>query len=180
MLILDGIDLAVQQPILHAHPWLARASEVLHAVGPGRLAWMEAMLSALDGTPLSEHQKVGAIGLLASHTLDRLRIGEELSSTGRTAAVGATADGAPAPDLGELITMLASADEHPALRRAAAAGRVLLPGRRPRRRGRAGLRDRAHPRRDRAPDRARLLTRPQPTPSTAASGVSVARGRLGA
>ena len=96
--------LAVQQPILHAHPWLARTSEVLHAVGPGRLAWMEAMLSALDGTPLSEHQKVGAIGLLASHTLDRLRIGEELSGAGRTAAVGTTADGAPAPDLGELIT----------------------------------------------------------------------------
>ena len=54
------------------------------------------MLSALDGTPLSEHQKVGAIGLLASHTLDRLRIGEELSGAGRTAAVGTTADGASA------------------------------------------------------------------------------------
>jgi AcrR family transcriptional regulator len=119
--------LAVQQPILRAHPWLAHTSEVLHAVGPGRLAWMEAMLSALDGTPLSEHQKVGAIGLLASHTLDRLRVEEELSGAGRTAAVGATADGAPAPDLGQLITMLASQDEHPALRRAAAQGAFSYP-----------------------------------------------------
>jgi AcrR family transcriptional regulator len=119
--------LAVQQPILHAHPWLARTSQVMHAVGPGRLAWMEAMLAALDGTPLSEHQKVGAIGLLASHTLDRLRVGEELSGAGRTAAVGSTADGAPAPDLGALISTLASPDEHPSLRRAAADGAFSYP-----------------------------------------------------
>ncbi|KRD43445.1 hypothetical protein ASE38_04135 [Cellulomonas sp. Root930] len=119
--------LAVQQPILRAHPWLARASAVLHAVGPGRLAWMEAMLSALDGTPLTEHQKVGAIGLLASHTLDQLRIGEELSGAGRTAAVGTTAGGALPPDLGELITILATPDEHPTLRRAANAGAFSFP-----------------------------------------------------
>ena len=119
--------LAVQQPILHAHPWLARTSQVLHAVGPGRLAWMEAMLAALDGTPLSEPQKVGAIGLLASHTLDRLRIVEELSGTGRAAAVGTTADGGPPPDLGGLISLLSSADEHPALRRAAAVGAFSFP-----------------------------------------------------
>ena len=119
--------LAVQQPILQAHPWLARTSQVLHAVGPGRLAWMEAMLSALDGTPLTEEQKVGAIGLLASHTLDQLRIGEELSRSGRTAALGSAADGAPVPDLGELITTLASPAEHPALLRAAAQGAFSIP-----------------------------------------------------
>ena len=112
-------------PAARFHQAVDRAG--LHAVGPGRLAWMEGMLSALEDTPLSERQKVGAIGLLASHALDRLRIGEELSSTGRTAAVGATADGAPPPDLGRLITMLASADEHPALRRAAAQGAFSYP-----------------------------------------------------
>ncbi|WP_421735777.1 TetR family transcriptional regulator [Cellulomonas sp.] len=119
--------LVVQKPILRAHPWLARTSTVLHAVGPGRLAWMEAMLSALDGTPLSEQQKVGAIGLLASHGLDQLRIGEELSGAGRTAAVGTAAEGAPAPDLGELISMLASGDEHPTLLRAATSGAFSFP-----------------------------------------------------
>lgn len=119
--------LAVQRPILRAHPWLARSSEVLHAVGPSRLAWMEALLAALDDTPLTEHQKVGAIGLLASNTLDQLRIGEELSGSGRAAAVGTTGDGGPPPDLGDLITVLASPDEHPALRRAAAQGAFSFP-----------------------------------------------------
>jgi hypothetical protein len=81
---------------------------------------MEGMLSALDGTPLTESQKVGAIGLLATHSLDQLRVSEELGAAARTAAVGSTDDGAP--DLGDLITLLASPDAHPALLRAAAAG----------------------------------------------------------
>jgi len=114
--------LAVQQPILRAHPWLARTTTVLHAVGPGRLAWMEGMLSALEDTPLSERQKVGAIGLLATHALDQLRVTEELSDGRRTATVGA-ADGADeAPDLGDLIGVLASPSAHPALLRAADEG----------------------------------------------------------
>ncbi|WP_456844912.1 TetR/AcrR family transcriptional regulator, partial [Cellulomonas sp. P5_C6] len=114
--------LAVQQPILHAHPWLARTTTVLHAVGPGRLAWMEGMLAALAGTPLSERQKVGAIGLLATHSLDQLRVTEELTGSRRTAAIG-TAEGADeSPDLGDLIGALASPTSHPALLQAAAAG----------------------------------------------------------
>ncbi|WP_456824938.1 TetR/AcrR family transcriptional regulator C-terminal domain-containing protein [Cellulomonas sp. P5_E12] len=110
--------LAIQQPILRAHPWLARTTTVLHAVGPGRLAWMEGMLSALEDTPLSERQKVGAIGLLATHALDQLRVTEELTDSRRTAAVGA-ADGADeSPDLGALLGVLASPSAHPALLRA--------------------------------------------------------------
>jgi AcrR family transcriptional regulator len=119
--------LAVQQPVLAAHPWLARSSQVLHALGPGRLAWMEAMLSALADTPLTERQKVGAIGLLASHSLDQLRISEELSRSGRARAVGSPAAGVRAPDPGELITTLASPDTHPALLRAAAQGAFSFP-----------------------------------------------------
>jgi hypothetical protein len=114
--------LAVQQPILRAHPWLARTSTVLHAIGPGRLAWMEAMLAALDGTPLTESQKVGAVGLLATHALDQLRVTEELGSAARAAAVGSAGTPEDAPDLGDLIGLLASPDAHPALLRAAAAG----------------------------------------------------------
>ena len=108
--------LGIQQPLLRAHPWLARTTTVLHAVGPGRLAWMEGMLSALDETPLSEAQKVGAIGLLATHALDQLRVSEELDARGRGSS------GADAPDLGTLIEVLATPASHPALLRAAAAG----------------------------------------------------------
>ncbi|WP_051639885.1 TetR/AcrR family transcriptional regulator [Cellulomonas sp. URHE0023] len=112
--------LSIQQPILRAHPWLARTTAVLHAIGPGRLAWMEGMLAALDGTPLTEAQKVGAIGVLATHQLDQLRVSEQLSTQARTAALG-PADG-EAPDLGALIGMLATPGAHPALLRAVEAG----------------------------------------------------------
>ncbi|MEZ0446479.1 TetR/AcrR family transcriptional regulator [Cellulomonas sp. ICMP 17802] len=114
--------LAIQQPVLRAHPWLARTTTVLHAVGPGRLAWMEAMLAALDETPLSERQKVGAIGLLATHALDQLRVTEELTGSARTSAVGTAGGVDEAPDLGALIDVLASPSAHPALLRASAAG----------------------------------------------------------
>ena len=114
--------LTIQQPILRAHPWLARTTTVLHAVGPGRLAWMEGMLAALEDTPLSERQKVGAIGLLATHALDQLRVTEELTGSARTTAVGSASDAEEAPDLGDLIGVLASRSTHPALLRASAAG----------------------------------------------------------
>ena len=117
--------LLVQRPVLRAHPWLARTSTVLHAVGPSRLAWMEAMLAALADTALREDQKVGAIGLLATHALDELRVSEELSSARRTAAVGSSGDDG-SPDLGALIAALASPDSHPALLRAAAAGALSV------------------------------------------------------
>jgi len=112
--------LTIQQPILRAHPWLARTTTVLHAIGPGRLAWMEGMLAALEDTPLTEQQKVGAIGVLSTHALDQLRISEQLSSQARAADVG-PADG-DAPDLGQLIGMLATPASHPALLQAASSG----------------------------------------------------------
>jgi hypothetical protein len=80
---------------------------------------MEGMLAALEDTPLTESQKVGAIGVLSTHALDQLRVSEELSTQGRAAAIGSV-DG-DAPDLGELIGMLATPHAHPALLRAVAA-----------------------------------------------------------
>lgn len=112
--------LAIQQPILRAHPWLARTTTVLHAIGPGRLSWMEGMLAALEDTPLTESQKVGAIGVLSTHALDQLRVSEQLSAQARTAAVGPTEG--DAPDLGTLIGILATPASHPALLRAVDAG----------------------------------------------------------
>ncbi|WP_426593940.1 TetR/AcrR family transcriptional regulator [Cellulomonas sp. McL0617] len=112
--------MSIQQPILRAHPWLARTTTVLHAIGPGRLAWMEAMLDALSETPLTEPQKVGAIGVLATHALDQLRVSEQMTAQARASALGG-ADG-DAPDLGALIGLLATSASHPALVRAASSG----------------------------------------------------------
>lgn len=118
--------MVIQQPILRAHPWLARTTTVLHAIGPGRLAWMEAMLDALSQTPLSEAQKVGAIGVLATHALDQLRVSEQMTAQSRAAALGGP-DG-DAPDLGRLIGLLTTSASHPALVRAASSGAFAWDG----------------------------------------------------
>lgn len=109
---------ALQQPILYAHPWLAHTGTVLHAVGPNRLAWMEAMVAALEDTPLDEASKVAAVGMLASHQLDELRLFASWEARER-----AVEDMTAAPyDMDRMLAAVATRDEHPALLRAADAG----------------------------------------------------------
>lgn len=89
--------LSLQRPVLRAHPWLVRTTAVLHAVGPNRLAWMEAMLAALEDTPLREDQKVAVVGTLSAQLLDELRIEDAYAARTR-AVVGEAAAAAGRPD----------------------------------------------------------------------------------
>lgn len=108
----------LQQPVLHAHPWLAHTGTVLHAVGPNRLAWMEAMVAALEDTPLDEAAKVAAVGMLASHQLEELRLFASWQERER-----AVQDMTSEPyDMDRMLLAVATPDAHPALLRAAAAG----------------------------------------------------------
>jgi AcrR family transcriptional regulator len=105
-----------QRPIIAAHPWLAQTTTVLHALGPNRLAWMEAMLAALDGTPLPVADRLAATGTLAAHMLDETRVATAIADRRRALAD----EHAPAPD--ELVLLLADEQTHPALVGAARAG----------------------------------------------------------
>lgn len=109
---------SIQQPVLFSHPWLAQTGTVLHAVGPNRLAWMEAMVAALEDTPLDEATKVAAVGTLASHQLDELRL--FASWTDRERAVQEATS--RSYDMDGMLLAVATPDEHPALVRAATAG----------------------------------------------------------
>ncbi|WP_124342581.1 TetR/AcrR family transcriptional regulator C-terminal domain-containing protein, partial [Cellulomonas algicola] len=109
---------SIQQPVLFSHPWLAQTGTVLHAVGPNRLAWMEAMVAALEDTPLDEATKVTAVGTIASHQLDELRL--FASWTDRERAVQEATS--RSYDMDGMLLAVATPDEHPALVRAASAG----------------------------------------------------------
>lgn len=107
---------ALSQPVLRAHPWMAQTSSVLHSLGPNRLTWMEAMLAALDEVPLSEVDKLQAVGALSSHMLEELRMVDAITERARettTDEVAAT---------GDVIRLLADPDSHPALLRAVDGG----------------------------------------------------------
>ncbi|MGY4644554.1 TetR/AcrR family transcriptional regulator C-terminal domain-containing protein [Cellulomonas sp. URHB0016] len=108
--------LGLSQPVVRAHPWMAQTSSVLHSLGPNRLTWMEAMLAALDDVPLSEAEKLQAVGALSGHLLEELRIVDALTERARETSSSEVAV------TGDVIRMLAGADEHPALLRAVDAG----------------------------------------------------------
>ncbi|QCB92257.1 TetR/AcrR family transcriptional regulator [Cellulomonas shaoxiangyii] len=110
--------LEAQRPTLAAHPWFADLPAVLFALGPNRLAWMDAMLACLEDTQVPEAHKVEAVGVLASHQLDWARL--ESAYTARQRQVAAAGGGQGDPDA--LIARLVSPDEHPALARAVAGG----------------------------------------------------------
>lgn len=113
----------IQAPLLRAHPWLAHSGAALHAVGPNRLAWMEAMVAALDGTGLTEHEKVAVAALLATHALSQARVAQDVTSFADHAAGDPGGDGPPVvADYDGIIGALARPDEHPALTAATAAG----------------------------------------------------------
>jgi len=47
--------------VYHQHPWILRASTSGLPADPGQLAWLDAGLAALRGTPLTEHDKLAAV-----------------------------------------------------------------------------------------------------------------------
>ncbi|GIG20833.1 hypothetical protein Cch01nite_15570 [Cellulomonas chitinilytica] len=106
---------ALSQPVLRAHPWMAQTTSVLHTLGPNRLTWMEAMLAALDDVPLTEAEKLLAVGALSSHMLEELRLVAAMTERAR-----ATTDEVAA--MGDVIRMLADRGTHPALLRAVDGG----------------------------------------------------------
>ncbi len=111
-----------QALVLRAHPWLPSAGTSIHTIGPNRLAWMEAMLAALGGTGLPEHEKVKVTGLLAAHALDEVRIAGQLAGYAREVAEQSAADGEQrVSGYGDIVAALIDPAEHPALVRAVAA-----------------------------------------------------------
>lgn len=117
--------LGLMQPVLAAHPWMSRTTSVLFAVGPNRLAWMEAMVAALDGLPLSEHEKLEVAGALSSHQLEWARLVD--ADAARRRAVAEQDGGAPV-DPNAVIGRLVTPQSHPAIARAVAAGVFDDPG----------------------------------------------------
>jgi len=103
--------LGLSAPVLRQHPWMSRTSTLLFAVGPNRLAWMEQMVAALEGTALSEGAKLAAVGALSSHQLEWARQVDARAS--RAASSGGT-DAV----IGRLVDPVA----HPAMARVVAAG----------------------------------------------------------
>ncbi|MEO3884764.1 TetR/AcrR family transcriptional regulator [Nonomuraea sp. B5E05] len=87
------------------HPWLPSITVGDRVMGPREAAWPESALSALAGTPLTEHERLNAITLVSSH----IRATHAAASPGTQTWT----DGNAAPIMRDLL--LLNADRFPLL-----------------------------------------------------------------
>ena len=88
-----------QRDMLDRHPWVTELPMALPPLAPNSLTFVERGLEALDGTGLSNEQRMRMIGLLSSYTLSEARMAQDAIRAARLAAAereSADGDGAPA------------------------------------------------------------------------------------
>jgi AcrR family transcriptional regulator len=96
------------------HPWALRVPISAPPLGPNNVAWLEAALRSLAGTPLSEQEKVSTVLLISGF------VRSEATLTADIAA--ASAGQRVMPGYGTLLTRLTDAEDYPALHKAIASG----------------------------------------------------------
>jgi AcrR family transcriptional regulator len=135
-LVIDGADwrsrlrawAAIQREMLDRHPWITQMPMPAPPLAPNSLHFVERALQALDGTGLADADKMRAIGLLSSYTLnearmanDAARAAEAVRAQAGTAGGQSDGDGGQAPPFTfeELLRELVDERTYPHLYRLA-------------------------------------------------------------
>jgi AcrR family transcriptional regulator len=105
----------IQRQMLDRHPWITQMPMVTPPMAPNSLAFVECGLSAMDGTPLTDDQKMRAIGLISSYTLSEARMAYDAR---RAAETGSSEDGDP-PTFEGLLRLVVDENRYPRLYRMA-------------------------------------------------------------
>src|ERR1700754_3437692 len=95
--------------VYHRHPWILQTASTGPPADPGQLAWLDAGLAALGGTPLAERDKLAAVMAVLHYVRGAAALDIE--------AVQTNLSNYPA-----LLRRLLTADRFPALTAAVAAG----------------------------------------------------------
>lgn len=116
----DQLDLA------RVHPWAVEAPVTAAMPGPGRIAFLERGLRALDGTPLTWPERTAVVGRLSLHLLSEGQVIAAGVRAARAAEAAEAAEGAaghPALlDYAGLLRAVADPEQHPVLTEALASG----------------------------------------------------------
>jgi AcrR family transcriptional regulator len=98
----------------YRHPWALRVPISAPPLGPNNVGWLEAALTAMADTPLTEQQKLSTVLLLSGFVRNEATL---------TADLRAVAGGEKVmPGYGALLAALLPREGYPALRRAIASG----------------------------------------------------------
>jgi AcrR family transcriptional regulator len=92
----------IQRDMLDRHQWITQMPMAAPPVAPNSLHFVERGLEAMDGTGLSDTDKIRVIGLLSSYTLSEGRLAADAMRAAKAAMAapgppGPGADGAPGP-----------------------------------------------------------------------------------
>jgi AcrR family transcriptional regulator len=111
----------VQRDMIDLHPWISQMPMAAPPVAPNSLVFVELGLATMDGTPLTDPDKLRFIGLIASYTLSEARMANDALRAARDAAAAAGDGGEPAPlwTFDALLRELADEATYPRLYRIA-------------------------------------------------------------
>jgi AcrR family transcriptional regulator len=75
----------VQREVLDRHPWITQMPMATPPVGPNSMLFVEHGFAAMDGTGLTDLDKLSVIGLLSSYTLSEARMAADAMRAGQAA-----------------------------------------------------------------------------------------------
>ena len=102
----------IQREMIDRHPWITQMPMAAPPLAPNSLTFVERGLETLDGTGLTDSDKLRVIGLLSSYTLSEARMAHDAA---RAAAEAASAGGKTAWSFEALLRELVDEQTYPLL-----------------------------------------------------------------
>jgi AcrR family transcriptional regulator len=121
-LVLEGEDwrsklrmwATVQRQMLDRHQWITEMPMAAPPMAPNSLTFVETGLSAMDGTPIDDQDKMRIIGLISSYTLSEARMAHD-AARGAKAQMEMTGGSAPVWTFDSLLRQLVDQEHYPRL-----------------------------------------------------------------
>jgi hypothetical protein len=108
----------IQREMIDRHPWITQMPMAAPPLAPNSLTFVERGLETLDGTGLTDTDKLRVIGLLSSYTLSEARMAHDASRAATEAASAGSTTGA-AWSFEALLRQLVDERTYPLLHRIA-------------------------------------------------------------
>jgi AcrR family transcriptional regulator len=94
--VVEGVDwreklrmwATVQREMMDRHPWITQMPMAAPPFAPNSLTFVERGLETLDGTGISQADKLRVIGLISSYTLSEARMAHDAARAARAASEG--------------------------------------------------------------------------------------------
>ena len=111
----------IQREMMDRHPWITQMPMAAPPLAPNSLTFVERGLETLEGTGLTDPDKIRVIGLLSSYALSEGRMAHDAARAAAAAQAAAAAGDGPAfpPSFEQLLRQLVDEKSYPILHRLA-------------------------------------------------------------